>query len=62
MSLIKEIKKKENDISVDVNFLRSIIGDDLDYLESKEKLEEIHSRAWNIQLKVERMLRFIDGA
>jgi len=25
MSLIKEIKKKENDISVDVNFLRSIM-------------------------------------
>jgi len=61
MSLIRNIKKEENDINVDVNFLQTIIGNDLDYLESKEKLEEIHSRAWSIQLKAERMLRFNNG-
>lgn len=67
MSLLKQIKKEENDISEDVNFLQNIVDgtcigfEDVEYLESKEKLEEIHSCAWNILLKVERMLRFNEG-
>jgi len=59
MSKLLEYKKKENDISVDVDFLKSIIGEDYLYLESVEKLNEIHARAWTIQLKTEAMLRFI---
>ena len=59
MSLLEHNKKK-NDISLDVNFLRSIIDEDDSYLESIEKLNEIHSRAWTIQLKAESMLRLIE--
>ena len=57
---ILEHNKQRNDISLDVNFLRSIIGEDTSYLESISKLEEIHSRAWTIQLKVESMLKLLE--
>ena len=59
MSKLMEYYKNENEISLDVNFLRSIIDDSYDYLESVEKLNEIHSRAWTIQLKAESMLKFL---
>lgn len=58
MSML-EYNKQKNDISLDVNFLKSIISEDNSYLESVEKLNEIHSRTWTIQLKAEAMLRFI---
>ena len=54
-----ENMKHQNDISFDVNNLKNL-SDDLSFLESKEKLEEIHSIAWSIQLKVEAMLRIIE--
>jgi len=60
--LLMKIKKEENDISINIIKLKNIIEDDPEgYLESKEFLEEIHSIAWNIQVKAERMLKFIDG-
>lgn len=49
--------KRRNDISVDINKLVNL--SDLDCLESKTKVEEIHSIAWEILLKAERMLRFL---
>lgn len=52
-------KKKKSDISLDVNVLKNLIGDNTDYLESIETLEAIHSTSWTIQLKAERMLRFL---
>lgn len=52
-------KKKKSDISLDVNTLKNLIGDNTDYLESIEALEVIYSTSWTIQLKAERMLRFL---
>ncbi len=58
MNKAMENMKHQNDISLDVNKL-SNLSDDLSFLESKANLEEIHSIAWTIQLKAERMLRFL---
>lgn len=52
-------KKKKSDISLDVNVLKNLIGDNTDYLESIKTLEAIYSTSWTIQLKVERMLGFL---
>jgi len=60
MGELMEYMKHQNDISFDVNKLKNL-SDDLSFLESKEKLEEIHSIAWNIQLKAESMLRSLDN-
>lgn len=57
---ILEYNKQKNDISNDVDKLKNII-ENLTYLESKEKLNEIHSIAWTIQLKAESMLRSLDN-
>ncbi len=50
-----EYMKRQNDISVDVDRLENLSS----FLESESYLNEIHSIAWTIQLKAERMLKFL---